>query len=84
MQIEVSQATLELIERQIGEEGCASADEVIERAISFYEEHRPTAESLAAKLLEAHAAYQAGDVEPFDREDVKLRGRERVARQQEA
>ena len=44
-----------------------------------HEPQRPTVESFIAKLLAAHAAFEAGDVAPLDAEEIKRRARERMS-----
>ena len=84
MQIELTPDTQDLLQKQLARDGFPSVDAVIEEAIQFYESHRPTMESLNAKLQEAHDAFEAGDIAPLDAEDIKRRGRERLARKKSA
>lgn len=78
MQVELTQETQELLQTQIARDGFSSSDEAIERAIQFYESHRPTMESLNAQLREAHRSAIAGETQPLDVEDIKRRGRQRL------
>ena len=79
MQIELAPDTQDLLQKQLARDGFPTVDAVIEEAIQFYESHRPTMESLNAKLLAAHEAFEAGDLAPLDADDIKRRGRERLA-----
>jgi len=79
MQITLSPDAQDLLQKQVARDGFPSAEAAIEEAIRFYESHRPTPESFLGKLHEAHEAFEAGDVAPLDADDVKCRGRERLA-----
>lgn len=79
MQITLSSDAQELLQKQVARDGFPSAEAAIEEAIRFYESHRPTPDSFLEKLREAHAAFEAGDVAPLDADQIKRRGRERLA-----
>lgn len=79
MQVEISGQTLELIQKQVARDGLASPEEAIEKAVRFYEDCHPTTESFHAKLLEAHRQFEAGEISPLSADDIKHRGRKRLA-----
>ena len=79
MQIELSQRAQELIRRQLESGAFESPDELVERALDFYDHHQPTMESLKAQIQEGLDDVAAGRVGPLDVEDLKRRGRERLA-----
>lgn len=81
MQIELSKETLDLLRQQVTRDGLSSTEEAIERAVRFYDECCPTMDSLNDKLQQAHSQFLAGEVVAIDSEDVKQRGRERMAEQ---
>ena len=82
MQIELSQHAQELIRRQLAGGAFESPRELVERALDFYDHHQPTMESLKAQIQEGLDDVAAGRVGPLNVEDIKRRGRERLAAEQ--
>lgn len=79
MQIELTAKGREVVEKLIDAGKFHSADEVVQHALEFYDSCQPTLESLRAKIQEGMDDIAAGRVSPLDVEDVKRRGRERLA-----
>jgi len=84
MEISLSADAQSILQKQVARDGFASAEAAIEEAIRFYESHRPTPESFLEKLREAHESFEAGDVAPLDADDIKRRGRDRLAAKEAA
>ena len=73
MQIDLSQHAQELIRRQLAGGAFESPDELVERALDFYDHHQPTMESLKAQIQEGLDDVAAGRVAPLDVEEITAR-----------
>jgi len=90
MQIELTGQARETVEKLIAQGQFQSAEEAVEHALNFYETCQPTIESLRAKIQEGMDDIAAGRVTSYESdeelqdfiEDVKRRGRERLAAKQ--
>ena len=84
MQIELTGQAREILEKLLAQGQFQSAEEAVEQALNFYETCQPTIESLRAKIQEGMDDIAAGRVSELDIEDVKRRGRERLAAKQKS
>lgn len=79
MQVQLSGDTADFIRRQLALGVFTTADEAVAEAIKFYEENEPSLRDLCAKIQEGLQDESAGRVAPFDIEDTKRRGRDRLS-----
>ena len=89
MQVNLSPQAKHVVEQLIAQGGFQSADEAVEYALEFFQDHRPTPDSFQAKIQAAREDVKAGRVMHFKSDDelkehleeVKRKGRARLAEQ---
>ena len=89
MQVNLSPQAKHVVEQLIAQGGFQSADEAVEYALEFFQDNRPTRDSLQAKIQAARDDVKTGQTTRFQSdeelkeyfEEVKRKGRERLAEQ---
>ena len=89
MQVNLSPQASQLLEHLIAQGSFQSADEAVEYALEFFQDHRPSWESLQAKIQAAREDVKTGRVMRLESdeelkehfEEVKRQGRKRLAEQ---
>lgn len=77
MQLEIAGNSESIVRRLLSEGGFGSPGEVVARALDFYELHRPTMDSLRAKIQEGLDDAAAGRERELDVEDLIARNEAR-------
>lgn len=79
MNIELTSHAQSILQRHLSSGGYASPADLIEHALDLLDAQEPTMESLRAKIQVGLDEMKAGLGAPLDIEDIKRRGRDRLA-----
>lgn len=79
MNIELTSHAQTILQRHLSSGGYASPADLIEHALDLLDAQEPTLESLKTKVQAGLDDIAAGRVAPLDVEDIKRRGRARLA-----